>query len=633
MSDADALAKAQAEALAAAEEAERLQAEAAEAVRRAQEASAAAEAQAASLREAASTAAAAATAAAATPAAPEAGTPPTTPPPPTSGPLDAAEIETIRAGYAFEGDVLEFGALVNGDPLPDVPIRIPIAMTNRHGLVAGATGTGKTKTLQVLAEQLSAAGVPVFAADIKGDLSGIAAPGEANDKLLERTRGIGQDWAPHAATTEFFSLGGVGRGVPVRATVAGFGPLLLSKVLGLNATQESSLGLVFHYAEQAGLPLLDLADLRAVLTYLASDDGKEELSGLGGLSGSTVGVILRELVAFADQGADAFFGEPEIDTAEFLRTAPDGTGVVSLLEVPGVQDKPAVFSTFLMWLLADLFNDLPEVGDLDKPKLVFFFDEAHLLFRDASKDFLAAITQTVRLIRSKGVGIFFVTQTPKDVPSEVLAQLGSRVQHQLRAFTPDDAKALKATVSTYPTSGYDLGQVLQSLGTGEAVITVMNEKGAPTPVAWTRLRAPQGSMSPASEQQVDATIAASPLQARYGTPLDRDSAREMLGRKLDAAAAAAAKAEAEEAAAKAAAEAQKAAEAQAKADAKAREAAERAAQKEYDRILRQTSPRSTTRRASSGSSKTVLEQVLGSKATRDILGSVVEGIFGTRRRR
>ncbi|TDQ02704.1 MULTISPECIES: helicase HerA-like domain-containing protein [unclassified Leifsonia] len=633
MSDADALAKAQAEALAAAEEAERLQAEAAEAVRRAQEASAAAEAQAASLREAASTAAAAATAAAATPAAPEAGTPPTTPPPPTSGPLDAAEIETIRAGYAFEGDVLEFGALVNGDPLPDVPIRIPIAMTNRHGLVAGATGTGKTKTLQVLAEQLSAAGVPVFAADIKGDLSGIAAPGEPNDKLLERTGGIGQDWAPHAATTEFFSLGGVGRGVPVRATVAGFGPLLLSKVLGLNATQESSLGLVFHYAEQAGLPLLDLADLRAVLTYLASDDGKEELSGLGGLSGSTVGVILRELIAFADQGADAFFGEPEIDTAEFLRTAPDGTGVVSLLEVPGVQDKPAVFSTFLMWLLADLFNDLPEVGDLDKPKLVFFFDEAHLLFRDASKDFLAAITQTVRLIRSKGVGIFFVTQTPKDVPSEVLAQLGSRVQHQLRAFTPDDAKALKATVSTYPTSGYDLAQVLQSLGTGEAVITVMNEKGAPTPVAWTRLRAPQGSMSPAPEQQVDATIAASPLQARYGTPLDRDSAREMLGRKLDAAAAAAAKAEAEEAAAKAAAEAQKAAEAQAKADAKAREAAERAAQKEYDRILRQTSPRSTTRRTSSGSSKTVLEQVLGSKATRDILGSVVEGIFGTRRRR
>lgn len=640
MSDADALEKAQAEARAAADEAERLQAEAAEAVRRAQEASAAAEARATALRDAAAAQAQAAAAPAPAPApaaapapAPTAAAAPTAAPAPSAGPLDAAEVEAVRAGYAFEGPALELGALLNGDPQPQVPIRIPLAMTNRHGLVAGATGTGKTKTLQVLAEQLSAAGVPVFAADIKGDLSGIAAPGEPNDKLLERTRGIGQDWTPRASVTEFFSLGGVGSGVPIRATVAGFGPLLLSKVLGLNDTQESSLGLVFHYAEEAGLPLLDLADLRAVLTYLTSDEGKKELAGLGGLSSATVGVILRELIAFADQGADAFFGEPEIDTAEFLRLAPDGSGIVSLLEVPGVQDKPALFSTFLMWLLADLFNDLPEVGDLDKPKLVFFFDEAHLLFRDASKDFLASIAQTVRLIRSKGVGIFFVTQTPKDVPSDVLAQLGSRVQHALRAFTPDDAKALKATVSTYPTSGYDLAQVLQSLGTGEAVVTVMNEKGAPTPVAWTRLRAPQGSMSPAPAAQVQATIASSPLQAKYGTALDRDSAREMLGRKLDAAAAAAAQAQAEAEAEKAAAAAQKQAEAQAKADAKAQDAAAKAAQKEYERILRQTAPRSSTRRSSSRSDKTVLEQVLGSKATRDILGSVVEGIFGTRRRR
>ncbi|WP_374007953.1 helicase HerA-like domain-containing protein [Leifsonia sp. LS-T14] len=630
MSDADALAQAQEEARAAADEAERLQAEAAEAVRKAQEASAAAEARAASLREAAAAAAVAASAPApaAQPAEPA---PPA--PAPTAGPLDPAQVEAIRAGYAFEGAALELGALVNGDPQPQVRVRIPLAMTNRHGLVAGATGTGKTKTLQVLAEQLSAAGVPVFAADIKGDLSGIATPGEASDKLTARTRGIGQEWTAHAATTEFFSLGGVGAGVPVRATVAGFGPLLLSKVLGLNDTQESSLGLVFHYAEEAGLPLLDLADLRAVLTYLTSDEGKGELSGLGGLSNATVGVILRELIAFADQGADAFFGEPEIDTSEFLRLAPDGTGIVSLLEVPGVQDKPALFSTFLMWLLADLFNDLPEVGDLDKPKLVFFFDEAHLLFRDASKDFLASITQTVRLIRSKGVGIFFVTQTPKDVPSEVLAQLGSRIQHQLRAFTPDDAKALRATVSTYPTSGYDLAQVLQSLGTGEAVVTVMNERGAPTPVAWTRLRAPQGSMSPAPAAQVEATIAASSLQAKYGAALDRDSAREMLGRKLDAAAAAAAQAQADAEAAAAAAQAQKQADTQAAAAAKAQAAADKAAQKEYERILRQTAPRATTTRRSSTSQKTVLEQVLGSKATRDILGGVVEGIFGTRRRR
>ena len=239
----------------------------------------------------------------------------------------------------------------------------------------------------------------------------------------------------------------------MRATVSGFGPLLLSKVLGLNATQESSLGLVFHYADANGLALVDLSDLRAVLTYLTGDDGKAELKSLGGLSAATAGVILRELITFADDGADVFFGEPEFDVRDFLRVPPDGRGIISLLEVPGVVDKPALFSTFLMYLLAELFEILPEVGDLDKPKLVFFFDEAHLLFKDASKDFLGAITQTVRLIRSKGVGVFFVTQTPKDVPSDVLAQLGSRIQHALRAFTPDDAKALRATVGTYPKLG------------------------------------------------------------------------------------------------------------------------------------------------------------------------------------
>jgi len=646
MSDADALAKAQADAKAAAENAARLQTEATEALKRAQDAAAAAQARAEAAQaeaevaqaraEASQTAAAASDAATAASAAATEVAPPapaaaaSTPPTPTTPtPLTDAEVDAVRAGYAFTGAALEMGALVNGDARADVPVRIPLAMTNRHGLVAGATGTGKTKTLQVLAEQLAANGVPVFAADIKGDLSGIAVAGEANDKLLDRTKGIGQDWTPRATTTEFFSLGGTGKGIPIRATVAGFGPLLLSKVLGLNDTQESSLGLVFHYADKAGLPLLDLSDLRAVLTFLNSADGKAELADLGGLSSATVGVILRELIAFADQGADTFFGEPEIDTAEFLKLAPDGTGVVSLLEVPGVQDKPALFSTFLMWLLADLFNDLPEVGDLDKPKLVFFFDEAHLLFKDASKDFLASITQTVRLIRSKGVGIFFVTQTPKDVPSDVLAQLGSRVQHQLRAFTPDDAKALKATVSTYPKSGYDLAEVLQQLGTGEAIVTVMGEKGAPTPVAWTRLRAPQGSMSPAPEAQLDATIAASPLLAKYGTAIDRDSAREMLTRKLDAAAAAAEEQERVLEQAKAAVEAQKAADKAAAAQAKAQKAADA----EYDRLLKSTGPSSRGRRTTSKPQPNILEQVLGSKATASILTGVVEGIFGTRKRR
>ncbi|MBD8518324.1 helicase HerA-like domain-containing protein [Plantibacter sp. CFBP 8804] len=549
------------------------------------------------------------------------------------GPLGLDDVLKIRDGYLVHGPALEMGALVNGEPVPGVQVRIPLSVMNRHGLVAGATGTGKTRTLQGLVEQLSAAGVPVFAADIKGDLSGIATPGESNEKLLDRTRGIGQDWTPAATPTEYFALGGVGKGVPIRATIAAFGPLLLSKVLGLNATQESSLGLVFHYADQAGLPLLDLSDLRAVLTYLASDDGKGELQELGGLSGATVGVILRELITFADQGADVFFGEPEIDTADFIRLDPSGKGIVSLLEVPGVQNQPALYSTFLMWLLADLFNTLPEVGDPEKPKLVFFFDEAHLLFRDASKDFLAQITQTVRLIRSKGVGIFFVTQTPKDVPGEVLAQLGSRVQHALRAFTPDDAKALKATVSTYPTSGYELGEVLTSLGTGEAVVTVMNEKGAPSPVTWTRLRAPQGLMSPSADTAIDAAIAASPLLVRYGTPVDRESAREILTAKLEEANQAALAAEAELERQRIAAELAKQ---QAAAD-KAQAAAQKKADAEYERLLRKTA--GTTRRTStrssstSTSSKSPLEEILGSKATRSILTGVVEGIFGTRRRR
>ncbi|MEO6531996.1 MAG: helicase HerA-like domain-containing protein [Pseudolysinimonas sp.] len=448
----------------------------------------------------------------------------------TDRPLTSAEVAAVRAGYGFGAPAIELGALVNGAAMPEVPIRIPLAMVNRHGLVAGATGTGKTKTLQMLAEQLSNAGVPVFAADIKGDLSGIASPGVASPALLARASSVGQRWQPASSPTEFFTLGGLGTGIPIRATVRGFGPLLLSKVLGLNPTQESSLGLVFHYADGAGLPLTDLDDLRAVLMHLISDQGKAELAELGGLSRATTAVILRELVGFADQGADVFFGEPAIDVQIFLRAAADGRGMISLLEVPSVQDKPELFSTFLMWLLRQLYAALPEVGDIDKPKLVFFFDEAHLVFAEASKDFLQIVTQTVRLIRSKGVGIFFVTQTPKDVPGDVLAQLGSRVQHQMRAHTPDDARALKATVSTYPVSGYDLTQVLQNLATGEAIVTVMNETGAPSPVAWTRMRVPQSSMSPTPREQREVSVAASPLLAEFGTPVRSTSARDVLMR-------------------------------------------------------------------------------------------------------
>jgi DNA helicase HerA-like ATPase len=454
----------------------------------------------------------------------------------SDAPDAGSQLEAVRAGYGFPGAAVELGAAVqDGVAHPDAQVRIPLAVMNRHGLVAGATGTGKTKTLQLMAEQLSAQGVPVFLADIKGDLSGMASPGEAGERVTARAGEVGQQWMATAYPTEFLALGGLGTGVPVRATVTSFGPTLLAKVLGLNATQESSLGLVFHYADSNGLPLLDVKDLRAVISHLTSAEGKADLAELGGLSSATAGVILRNLIAFSDQGADAFFGEPELDTADLLRVAPDGRGVVTCLELAAVQDRPRLFSTFLMWMLADLFHDLPEVGDVDKPKLVFFFDEAHLLFDDASPAFLDAIEQTVRLIRSKGIGIFFVTQTPRDVPTGVLSQLGNRVQHALRAFTPEDAKALKATVSTFPRSGYDLGELLTTLGTGEAVITVLSDRGAPTPVAWTRMRAPQSLMAPSPAAVVSQVVGSSPLTPRYAEALDRESAYERLQARLAAA--------------------------------------------------------------------------------------------------
>jgi uncharacterized protein len=444
-------------------------------------------------------------------------------------------VTAVREGYAFEGPCVELGALIaDGEPRPDAKVRVPLAMLNRHGLVAGATGTGKTKTLQLMAEQLSVAGVPVFAADIKGDLSGLASPGKPNEKVDQRANASGQQWRPTAYPVELLRLGDAGMGVPVRATVSSFGPTLLSKVLELNDTQESSLGLVFHYADHAGLPLLDLKDLRAVIQHLTSDEGKADLEELGGLAKPTAGVILRSLINFAESGADTFFGEPEFDVEHVMRVAPDGRGMITLLELPGVQDRPVLFSTFLMWLLAELFEVLPEAGDLDKPKLVFFFDEAHLLFKDASRAFTNALVQTVRLIRSKGVGVFFVTQTPKDVHEDVLAQLGSRIQHQLRAFTPNDADALKATVRTFPTSAYDLEELLTTVGIGEAVITVMSEKGAPTPVAYAMLPAPQSLMAPSSAEVLEGIVASSPLTGQYTAVVDRQSAYETLTGKIAA---------------------------------------------------------------------------------------------------
>ena len=446
---------------------------------------------------------------------------------------------TIAQAYATEGAALDLGRGVHdGAVAPDAVVKLPLAMVNRHGLVAGATGTGKTKTLQGMAEQLSAAGVPVFVADVKGDLSGLASPGEPGGAAEKRAKDLGVPFAPASFPVEFLALGGIGPGVPVRATVSDFGPQLLAKVLGSNETQEQSLGLVVHYADQKGLPLLDLSDLRALLTFLDSDAGKAELEGIGGLSSQTVGVLLRALVGLESGGGTEFFGEPQLKIADLMRTAPDGRGIISVLELPAVQDKPALFSTALMWLLAELFEELPEAGDLDKPKLAFFFDEAHLLFADATKAFLDSVTQTVRLIRSKGVGVYFVTQTPKDVPSDVLGQLGNRVQHALRAFTPDDEKALRATVKTFPASEfYDLGALLTGMGIGEAAVTILSESGVPTPVVHTRMIAPASRMGPADD--VGGAAKASPLWADYGERVDSQSAREMLAERIAAPAAAA----------------------------------------------------------------------------------------------
>jgi DNA helicase HerA-like ATPase len=445
-----------------------------------------------------------------------------------------APAQQIAAGYAFTGPALELGTVVvDGVVDPSARVRIPLATVNRHGLVAGATGTGKTKSLQMIAEQLSAAGVPVLMADVKGDLSGLSRPGAAGDKTTQRAADTGDAWTATAYPVEFLSLGTGGVGVPVRATITSFGPILLSKVLGLNATQESTLGLIFHFADQNGLALLDLKDLRAVIQYLTSDEGKPELKALGAVSTTTAGVILRALVNLEAEGGDTFFGEPELEPEDLMRRDAQGRGVITLLELGNQAARPVLFSTFLMWVLADLFTALPEVGDVEKPNLVFVFDEAHLLFTDASKAFLEQVEQTVKLIRSKGVGVFFCTQLPTDVPNDVLSQLGARVQHALRAFTPDDEKALRKTVRTYPkTTAYDLGEALTSLGIGEAVVTVLSETGAPTPVAWTRMRAPRSLMDTIGPDAISAAAKASPLQAEYGQTIDRESAYERLSARV-----------------------------------------------------------------------------------------------------
>ncbi len=441
--------------------------------------------------------------------------------------MDQRVLESAKSAFSASGPAITLGAVVHKAEIhPETTVRIPLAMMNRHGLIAGATGTGKTKSLQLIAEQLSAAGVPVFLADIKGDVSGIAVPGERHDKIDKRAADTGYSWHATGFPVELLSLTGT-HGAQLRATPSSFGPLLLAKVLGLNATQSSVLAMVFKYCDDKGLLLLDLSDLRAVLQFL-SEEGADELKAYGAMSKATVGVLLREMIELEQQGAGAFFGEPLFDLDDLMQVERDGRGLISILELQDVQQRPALFSTFMLWMLATLFNELPEVGDIEKPKLVFFFDEAHLLFDDASDALLDQIEQVVRLIRSKGVGVFFITQSPKDIPESVLAQLGNRVQHALRAHTPDDEKNLRAASRTFPrTEFYDVPATLTSLGTGEALVVTLQPNGAPTPPFATHMIPPQSRMGPLTDAELAQRLQ-TPQVRKYAQAVDRESAREML---------------------------------------------------------------------------------------------------------
>ena len=530
----------------------------------------------------------------------------------------------IKAAYSWDVPAVTIGTLIeDGTRVPGVSAKMPLPMFNRHLLVAGATGTGKTRTLQLLAEGLSANGSSVLLCDVKGDLTGLAEAGASSEKLLSRTAANGQAWAPSSFPIELLSLGGADAqfpGVPVRAEVSDFGPILLARALSLNTTQEQALQLIFAWADGQGLELVDLPDLRAVISFLTSDEGKDELAMIGGVSKATAGVILRALTALESQGGGQFFGAPGFDTADLMRMDSTGRGIVSLLGVGDISSRPALVSAVIMYLLANLFATLPEVGDAPRPTLVFFFDEAHLLFADATKEFERQVVQTVRLIRSKGVGVVFVTQTPKDIPSDVLAQLGSRVQHGLRASTPDDFKKLKATVQTFPKTDLELDEILTTLGTGEAVVTVLDPKGNPTPVTPVGIWAPASVMGPASADTIARINQSSVIMGRYRDAVNPDSAEEKLERRTAEAQAAREEAAAQEAAAK---EAEKAA---------AKEEAAR--EKEMERLRRQVEKQqekeeAARQRAAERHARQV-ENILGS-ILRTAGREITRSIFGTRK--
>lgn len=452
-------------------------------------------------------------------------------------------IDAMQKGYTFKGDYLQIGAgMFNNEVLSDAMIGIPLKTLNRHGLIAGATGTGKTKTLQVLAESLSLMSIPVLMMDIKGDLSGLAAEGKDHPKIQERQTKIDLPWKPMGYPVELLTISSQD-GVRLRATVSEFGPVLMGKILELNDTQGGILSMIFKWCDDTGLPLLDLKDLKKVLQYV-SNEGKEEIEkDYGRISTASSGTILRKVIELEQQGAELFFGEKSFEVDDLMRISNDGYGTINILRLDDIQDRPKMFSTFMLCLLAEIYSTFPEEGDLDAPKLVIFIDEAHLIFNEASDALLDQIETMVKLIRSKGVGLFFCTQNPDDVPDAVLSQLGLKVQHALRAFTAKDRKSIKLAAENFPISEfYDVDELLTQMGIGEAMVTALNEKGIPTPLTQVMLRAPQSRMDVLSKSEIDATIDASSLTDKYNKSIDRESAYEILEDKLEEAAEAAEKA-------------------------------------------------------------------------------------------
>lgn len=440
----------------------------------------------------------------------------------------------MEKGYRCKGDYITLGgAILDGENIPGLHVTIPLKTMNRHGLIAGATGTGKTKTLQVISEQLSLKGVPVLLMDVKGDLSGIAMPGVETPFISERHKKIDLPYSIKGFPAEMMTLSKQD-GVRLRATVSEFGPVLLSRILGLNDTQSGVLAVIFKYCDDKMMPLLDLKDLKKVMQFITSE-GKEEMEDdYGKISTSTTGIILRKIIELEQQDADLFFGELSFDIKDLLRRNEKGEGYINIIRLDDIQDKPKLFSTFMLCLLAEVYQEMPEQGDSDKPELVIFIDEAHLIFNQASKALLEQIENIVKLIRSKGIGIFFVTQNPMDVPNGVLAQLGLKVQHALRAFTAIDRKAIKLTAENFPLSEfYETDDTLTQLGIGEALVTALNEKGIPTPLAVTMIRAPMSRMDILSAEEISKINSHSDLVAKYNKVLDRESAYEILTDKIE----------------------------------------------------------------------------------------------------